>query len=143
MSYIRIWIHLVFATKNREPFLTKDIRYKVQEHIVKNCNEKSIYLQSINGHLDHLHCLISLGKEQSISKISQMIKGGSSFWINQNQLATEKFMWQDDYYAVSVGQSNLERVINYIKNQEIHHTKKTFEQEELEFRKVYGFTILK
>ena len=52
-------------------------------------------------------------------------------------------MWQDDYYAVSVGQSNLERVINYIKNQEIHHAKKTFEQEELEFKNIYGFSILK
>ena len=143
MSYIKIWVHLVFATKNREPFLTKEIKPKVQEHIIQNCKEKSIYLQSINGHLDHLHCLISLGKEQSISKISQLIKGESSFWINQHQLTSNKFIWQDDYYAVSVGQSNLERVINYIKNQEIHHTKKTFEQEELEFKNIYGFSILK
>lgn len=139
MSYIKIWIHLVFATKNRAPFLTKEIRYKVQEHIIQNCKEKSIFLQNINGHLDHIHCLISLGKEQTISKISQLIKGESSFWINQNQLTTGKFMWQDDYYAVSVSESNLQKVINYIKNQEIHHAKKSFDEELKQFEKHFGF----
>jgi putative transposase len=86
MSYIRIWIHLVFATKNREPLLTKDIRYKVQEHIIENRKEKSIYLQAINGYTEHIHCLISLGKEQSIAKVAQLIKGESLFWINKHQL---------------------------------------------------------
>lgn len=141
MSYIKIWVHLVFATKNREPFLTKEIKPKVQEHIIQNCKEKSIYLQSINGHLDHLHCLISLGKEQSISKISQLIKGESSFWINQHQLTTNKFMWQDDYFAVSISESNLQKVVNYIKNQEIHHAKKSFDDEVKEFEKLYGFRV--
>ncbi|MES2446489.1 MAG: IS200/IS605 family transposase [Bacteroidota bacterium] len=143
MSYIRMWVHLVFATKSREPLLPKEIRYKVQDHIIENCKEKSIYLQTINGHTDHLHCLISLGREQSISKVTQLIKGESSFWINKNHLGSEQFMWQDDYYAVSVSESNLQRVINYIKNQEIHHAKKTFEQEVQEFVKVYGFSVLK
>lgn len=56
MSYTRIWIHLVFATKNRNPLLSKEIRNKVLAHIVKNCKEKSIYLQAINGYTDHIHC---------------------------------------------------------------------------------------
>ncbi|TKC02079.1 IS200/IS605 family transposase [Pedobacter cryotolerans] len=143
MSYIRIWVHLVFATKNREPLLTKEVRYKVYEHMIENCKEKSIFLQTINGYTDHVHCLISLGRAQTISKVTQLIKGESSFWINQNQLTTNKFMWQDDYYAVSVSESNLQAVINYIKNQEVHHTKKTFDHEVQEFVKIYGFSVLK
>jgi len=111
MSYIRMWIHLVFATKDREPLLHKELRYKVQDHIIENCKEKSIYLQTINGDKDHLHCLISLGKEQSISKVTQLIKGESSFWINKHQLTDQHFMWQDDYFAVSVSESNLQTVI--------------------------------
>lgn len=79
MSYVRMWVHLVFATKNRMPFLTKDIRYKVQHHIAENCKEKAIYLQPINGYTDHMHCLISLGREQTIAKVAQLIKGESSF----------------------------------------------------------------
>ena len=143
MSYIRIWVHLVFATKNRIPLLTKEIRYKVQEHIIENCKKKSIYLQTINGFTEHIHCLISLGKEQSIAKVAQLIKGESSFWINKNQLTAEQFMWQDDYFAVSVSESNLQTVINYIKNQEIHHAKKSFNDEVKEFEKLYGFLVSK
>lgn len=143
MSYIRMWIHLVFSTKNRTPLLTKEIRYKLYEHIIENCKEKSIYLQTINGYTEHIHCLISLGKEQSIVKIVQLIKGESSFWINKNQLTEEQFIWQDDYFAVSVSESNLQTVINYIKNQEIHHTKKSFDDEVKEFEKLYGFLLKK
>lgn len=139
MSYIRMWIHLVFATKNREPLLSKDIRYKVYEHIKDNCKEKSIYLQAINGYSEHIHYLISLGREQSIAKVAQLIKGESAFWINKNDLTLSKFIWQDDYYAVSVSESNLERVTNYIKNQEIHHARKSFSDEVKEFEKLYGF----
>lgn len=143
MSYVRMWVHLVFATKNRIPFLTKDIRYKVHQHIAENCKEKAIYLQAINGYTDHMHCLISLGREQTIAKVAQLIKGESSFWINKNKLMKERFMWQDDYYANSVSESNLQIVVNYIKNQEIHHAKKTFAHEVQEFEKEYGFLIAK
>jgi putative transposase len=139
MSYVRMWVHLVFATKNRMPILTKDIRYKVQQHIIENCKEKAVFLQAINGYTDHMHCLISLGKEQAIAKVAQLIKGESSFWINKNNLTKEKFMWQDDYFANSVSESKLQIVINYIKNQEVHHAKKTFESEVQEFEKNIEF----
>lgn len=139
MSYIRMWVHLVFATKNRAPLLSREIRYKVQEHIIQNCKEKSIYLQAVNGYTDHIHCLILLGKEQSIAKIAQLIKGESSFWINKHKLANSQSTWQDDYFAVSVSESVLPRVIDYIKNQEQHHAKKSFDDEIREFEKIYGF----
>lgn len=139
MSYIKMWVHLVFSTKNRDPLLTKDIRYKVQEHIIKNCKDKSIYLKAINGHTDHIHCLISLGREQSIAKAAQLIKGESSFWINKHKLTETQFMWQDDYFAVSVSESMVPKVIAYIENQEQHHSKKSFDDEVRDFEKIYGF----
>lgn len=141
MSYVRMWVHLVFATKNRAPLLAKDIKYKVCQHIIQNCKNKSIYLQAINGFTDHLHCLISLGKDQSIANVAQLIKGESSFWINQNQLVEGRFMWQDDYFAVSVSESAVSKVESYIKNQETHHQKKTFEEEVRQFEKNYGFLM--
>jgi putative transposase len=79
MSFVKIWVHLVFSTKNREPLLNKELRQNLINHIIENCKEKDIYLQAINGYTEHIHCLISLGKDQSISKISQLIKGESSF----------------------------------------------------------------
>lgn len=117
MSHVRIWIHLVFSTKNREPLLKDSFRYELFRHIAANCSEKDIFLRSINGHVDHVHCLISLNKDQSISKVSQLIKGESSFWLNQQNFIPEKVSWQDDYFAVSVSESQVEVVVNYIKNQ--------------------------
>lgn len=101
--------------KNRERLLTEEIRYKVINHIKENCKDKLIFLQAINGHLDHLHCLISLGREQNIAKVAQLIKGESAFWINKNSLTPTKFIWQDDYYAISVSESNVDIVVNYIR----------------------------
>jgi len=143
MSYVRIWVHLVFSTKNRHPYLTNNIRYKVQNHIIENCKQKSIFLQAINGYTEHLHCLISLGREQTIAKVAQLIKGESAYWINKNMLTDTPFMWQDDYFAVSVSESGLQAVTSYIKNQEIHHAKKSFQFEVKEFADKYGFTLEK
>lgn len=69
----------------------------------------------------------------------QLIKGESSFWINKNQLTQQKFDWQDEYFAVSVSESILDKVRNYIKNQEEHHRKKSFQEEYDEFLEKYGF----
>ena len=144
MSWVRVYLHMVFTTKNREPFLNStELRKTVFQHIKKNCEEKEIWLDCVNGFQDHAHCLISLGREQSISKVAQLIKGESSFWINQNNLTAEKFMWQDDYWVVGVSESHIERVRKYIHNQEHHHSKQTFTTEINLFMKKYGWEFIK
>lgn len=139
MPYLKIWLHLVWSTKNRHPFLKKEIRHKVFEHIKKNTKGKGIYLDCINGYEDHIHCLVSLSTDQTISKLLQLIKGESSFWINQQKLCSQKFEWQEEYFAVSVSHSQLQKVREYIYDQENHHQKKTFQQEYEEFVRSYGF----
>lgn len=143
MPMIKIWIHLVWATKSRKPLLDKSIRQKVWQHMRINALEKQIHVDFINGHIDHVHCLISLNADQTIAKTVQLIKGESSFWINKNNLCSEKFEWQDDYFAVSVSESGVNVVREYIKNQEAHHAKKTFQQEYEEFINKYGFLLIK
>ena len=142
MPWIRVWIHLVFSTKNREPFLDKSIRQKVFDHIKQNATEKGIWLECINGFSDHAHCLISLDKEQTISKVVQLIKGESSFWINKQNWCNGTFKWQDDYWAVSVSESHVVQVKDYIFNQEEHHGKTTFREEVDEFMKKYGWSYI-
>ena len=129
----------MWATKNREPLLETGIRQNVFKHIKENASKKDIYLDCVNGYTDHVHCLISLGSEQTIAKVVQLIKGESSFWINQNKLCKEKFEWQDEYFAVSVSESILPAVRKYIYNQEEHHRVKTFSEEYDDFIKKYGF----
>ncbi|GAB4449354.1 MAG: hypothetical protein OHK0036_06180 [Bacteroidia bacterium] len=139
MSWVRIWVHIVFSTKNREPYLSvKEIREKIFQHIKHYANEKGIWLDTINGYRDHVHCLISLNKEQNISKVVQILKGESSFWINKSQLFKTKFSWQDDYWAVSVSESHIEKVREYILNQEKHHKYKTFNEEVEELMNEYN-----
>jgi putative transposase len=104
---------------------------------------KGIHVDFVNGHVDHVHCLISLNKDQTISKVMQLLKGESSFWINKNNLCREYFEWQDEYFAVSVSESGVNKVREYIKNQEAHHSKKTFQQEYDEFMEKYGFELMK
>ncbi len=143
MSYVKIWVHLVFTTKRRRPFLTESIRVALKNHIIENCKKKEIFLKAINGYTEHLHCLISLGKDQSIAEVAQLIKGESSFWVNKNELTNIKFNWQDDYFAVSVSESQVKKVEEYIRNQEELHKKKSFNEEVEEFIKKYGFKLIK
>ena len=145
MPYLKIYIHFVWCTKNREPFLnTLESRKLVWNHIRENALKKDIFVDFVNGYQDHCHCLISLGVNQSVDKVMQLIKGESSFWINRNShlfpnLKEIKFGWQDEYFALSVSDSALNNVRNYIKNQEEHHKRKTFHQEYDEFIEEYNF----
>jgi putative transposase len=132
MSYIRIWVHSVWTTNKRIPYLTDKIREEVIYHIHENSRLKGIYIDHINGYHEHLHALISLGGSQSVSEVMQKIKGESSFWINKNKMTGLKFEWQDDFYAVSIGMPQLENLRKYIRNQEEHHKQETL-QEELDF----------
>jgi REP element-mobilizing transposase RayT len=135
MPLVKVWIHFVWSTKNREPLLTDEIRQQVFRHIRENAREKGIFIDFINGYVDHVHCLVSLGTGQTLEKIMQLIKGESSFWINKQRLCKTKFGWQDEYFAVSVGESVLESVRKYIANQEEHHRTKSFDDEFEEFLK--------
>lgn len=110
-------------------------------HIKENSRAKNIFIDTLNCVEDHIHLLISLGTEQTISKIAMLIKGESSFWVNRQKIIKNKFEWQDEYIALSVSGSAIEKVREYILNQEEHHKKKTFKDEYDDFLKVHGFNM--
>ena len=139
MPFIKIWLHLVWSTKKRQPFLTKNIRHAVFEHMRENGLSKGIHVDFVNGHFDHVHCLVSLNPDQTVAKVLQLLKGESSFWINRNKMCSGTFEWQDEYFAVSVSESGVDAVREYIKNQERHHARKTFQEEYEDFISKYGF----
>ncbi|GAB4497774.1 MAG: IS200/IS605 family transposase [Saprospiraceae bacterium] len=140
MAQVRIWVHAVWGTKRREPIMqNKNKRIDLFKHIKSYAKEKKIYLDFINGEADHVHCLISLACDQTIAQVMKLLKGESSHFANKEKMFEAEFDWADDYYAVSVSQSHVETVRNYIKNQEEHHRSKTFEEECHEFMEKYGF----
>jgi REP element-mobilizing transposase RayT len=139
MAYSKIWIHAVWATKGRQPILTSDVRINLFKHIKQNADSKGIYIDFINGHTDHVHCLLTLNIEMSIAKAMNLIKGESSSWANKNNLVKPKLEWADEYFAVSVSESMLNKVRDYIKKQNEHHKKIPFQQEYEEFISRYEF----
>lgn len=108
-------------------------------HIRENAKTKDIYIDAINGYSDHCHCLISLGKDQTLQKVMQLVKGESSFWFNKQKLINYKFEWQNEYFALSVSRSVIDKTRSYIANQEVHHFKQTFNNEVGELIEKYGF----
>ncbi len=140
MPFVKIYIHCVWSTKNRYPFLnTPELRQKVWTHIKQYAGEKGIFVDYVSGYDDHCHCLISLNSDQTVQNVVKMIKGESSFWVNKNQLTTEKFEWQTDYFAVSVSDWAVAKIRNYLKKQEQHHRVKSFEVERNKLITKYGF----
>ncbi len=110
-------------------------------HIRENAKEKGIFIDHINGVEDHIHCLISMSADQNIPNLIQLIKGESSFWINKNKIIPNRFEWQDEYFAVSVGHSQVDMIRAYIRNQEEHDRKHTWDEEYREFLEKFGFEI--
>jgi putative transposase len=119
--------------------MAADSKAKIIAHIKEYANSKSIHIDHINAVEDHMHALVSLGADQNIATVINLIKGESSHWINQQGIIPDKFSWQDEYFAVSIGESQLETVRQYIRNQVEHHQKKTFQQEYDEFMAKYHF----
>lgn len=111
-------------------------------HIKANAKEKDIYIEVINGYADHVHCLLVLNADMSISKVMQLIKGESSFWANKQKLFDAKLEWADGYYTASVSESDINTVRSYIINQESHHEKISFEQEYFDFMRQMGYEVM-
>jgi REP element-mobilizing transposase RayT len=143
MSYVKIWIHAVWTVKNRKPILTSEVRQTLFEHIHQNALSKEILMEIVGGHNNHVHCLFRLRNNQTIENVMQLIKGESSFWLNKSGLIQLKLNWQKEYFAVSVSESQVSKVKNYILTQEEHHKKKTWEDEYNEFIEKYGFVVFK
>jgi REP element-mobilizing transposase RayT len=117
------------------------MRERVFSHIKENAPKKAIYLDTIDGTTDHVHSLVSLKSDQTIAKVAQLLKGESAHWVNSQNIIGGKLEWQDEYIAVSVSESMIEKVREYIRNQREHHRVKTFTEEYQEFLKEYGLPV--
>src|SRR5690554_4005484 len=138
-SFNKIWIHSIWATKQRANLILPDIEKKIYYFISEQFREMGCPVRIVNGMPDHIHCLFLLNSQKSIAEVIKQIKGSSSHFINQNNLTAGKFSWQTGYAAYSISESVLEKVFYYIKNQKTHHQKKSFQKEYDDFLKLYGF----
>ncbi|HTK22200.1 MAG TPA: IS200/IS605 family transposase [Mucilaginibacter sp.] len=128
-TYTQLYIHLVFAVKYRAALLNESWDDRLRLYIIATVQNNGHKILAINNMPDHLHLFVGLNPAQSISDLMRLVKGDSSEWINKEKLTSTKFQWQDGYGAFSYSRSQIDKVVNYILNQQEHHKKTTFLEE--------------
>jgi putative transposase len=137
-SFVSNLMHCTFSTKGRYPFINSDLESRLWPYLGGIARENRMKALAIGGTTDHLHALLSLPGMMSFAKAVQLIKGGSSKWINDSFPGPKKFEWQEGYGAFSVSSSQVPKTIAYINNQKEHHRKKSFQEEFLELLTKHG-----
>ena len=137
-KYVSLYHHIVFSTKGRQPFIRPEWRERLWAYLGGIAREDEMKALEIGGTSDHVHVLLSLPSVLSVAKAVQLLKGNSSKWINENLHPRPRFQWQEGYGAFTVGISQIEATRKYIKSQELHHRKKTFQEEYLSFLEKHG-----
>ena len=128
-SYSRVWLHLVWSTLERRPFLPKPAAAKVSGYLHQYACEKGIYMKLNYVNPDHVHVVVDLPTSLAIEEMMQLFKGASSHWINESNILPGKFAWGRGYGAFSVSHSGVGEVAKYIARQEVHHRKRSFSEE--------------
>lgn len=131
-TFSQIYIQLIFVVKGRENLLKKDFREEVFKYMSGIVNAKGQKTIIINGVEDHVHLFIGLKPSMRLSDLARDIKNNTTNFINDKKLVAGKFSWQEGYGAFSYSQSHIDKVYQYILNQESHHKKKSFKEEYLE-----------
>jgi putative transposase len=130
-------VHLIFSTKNREPVLIPEIRTELQSYLAGVLREEGCPTLQVGGVADHVHLLFGLSRTRTVAQVVEQVKTSSSKWIKPRSAAFAEFHWQAGYGAFSVSQSNAGAVAQYIRSQEEHHRKVTFQEEYRRFLKRY------
>jgi putative transposase len=129
-SYTNLLYHLVFSTKNRQPLIDETWRPRLYEYLGGSIRGLGGVALEIGGIVDHVHILARLRQDRAVSDILRDLKANASRWINESGLLRSgRFAWQQGYGAFTVSESQVEKVRRYIRNQEAHHRKMTFEEE--------------
>src|SRR2546421_5596182 len=137
-SLSSILIHLVFSTKNREPFITPNHETELYPYMATIFRELKSPSLTINGTTDHVHVLFSLARVITIADLVEEVKTSSSKWIKTKGREFRNFLWRRGYGAFSIGQSNVTALKHYIRSQKEHHQRITFQDEYRKFLKAYG-----
>jgi len=132
-TYNQLYVHFVFAVQNRMCLIHNKWQNDLYKYINGIIEQQGHKLYVINGMPDHIHILISMSPKQAPSDLMYHIKRSSSLWINNNKLSIGKFSWQEGFGAFSLGKSQLRDKIIYIENQQEHHSRRSFQEEYLQF----------
>ncbi len=138
-TYSQIYIQIVFAVKGRRNFIKEAFREEIQKYMSGIISNKKQKMYAIYCMPDHTHILVSVKPDIAISDLVRDIKANSSSFIKEKKfLGDDAFSWQEGFGAFSYSKSQSQQVVNYILNQPLHHQKRNFKDEYLEFLKNYN-----
>ncbi|MBA4187287.1 MAG: transposase [Planctomycetaceae bacterium] len=137
-SLVSLNVHIVFSTKNREPFIDADLAPRLYGYMGGVISNTGSVLINIGGVTDHVHMLVSLGRQSCIADLVRNVKSNSSRWVHDTFAEKSQFAWQGGYGAFTVSLSLIARVKAYIANQVEHHKRETFQDEFRTFLKQHG-----
>ncbi len=137
-SLSKVYVHIMFSTKNRQPLITDAIKVSLFDYMGGICKGLGCNPVAVGGCHDHIHVLCLLSRKVAQMKLLEEVKKQSSKWVKTKGPAYSNFYWQEGYGIFSVNPTELEVVVKYIKNQEEHHKKTTFQDEYRAFLKKYN-----
>jgi len=125
MPFWRTYYHLVWATKNWEPFINEEVEAALFQYLNSMAAELGVHVYAINGWSDHIHMVFSVPPKHALAAVVKRLKGSSSHYLNTTGLPAEPFAWQRGYGVFTVGESQRDRAIAYVENQKEHHGRQT------------------
>ena len=140
-SYTTLLYHIVFATKDRRPWLEPPTVPRLHAYLGGGIRDEGGTALIVNGTPDHVHILARLRQDKALSDVIRAIKANASKWIHQTFASQGSFAWQTGYGAFTVSQSQMETVRRYIADQEIHHRKRSFEEEFAALLRAHGISL--
>jgi len=141
-SHAQVWLHIVFSTKHRQPFLkSTGFRDEMNRMLAYHVKQTGCVVGNVGGHVDHVHLLVGLSRTLKICTLIEVIKTETSKWAKGATGGHSEFSWQAGYGAFSVSYSNLEQVQQYIQNRERHHSTRSYQEEFRVLCKKHGIEI--
>jgi putative transposase len=137
-TYMQIYIHIVFAVEGRQNLIQPEHNDELQKYITGIVSGQNQKLIAINNMPDHLHLLVGLRPDSSLSDLVRDVKAGSSKFVNEKHWVAGRFSWQEGFGAFSYSRSQLGTVTRYIENQQQHHARKSFRDEYVELLERFG-----
>ena len=137
-TYTQIYVHIVFAVEGRQNLIQPEHNDELQKYITGIVSGQKQKLIAINNMPDHLHLLVGLKPDLSLSELVRDVKANSSRFINEKKWVMGRFSWQEGFGAFSHSRSQLDTVVRYIQNQQKHHARKPFRAEYIELLEKFG-----
>jgi len=125
MTYWRLYYHVTWATRNREHLIGASLSASLHGFIASKASRLGAVVHAVGGIEDHVHLVVSVPPTTALSEFIRQLKGASSHFANHEFMLPYPFNWQPEYGVVSFDSGHLDRVVDYVKNQQLHHSNRT------------------